>query len=72
MGHRFRPEHVRRQIRALVLMARFASAVLLRPAQIQKVDKVDTTEKSQYELQVAAKAQLKALLESERLIPRVS
>lgn len=36
------------------------------------MDKVEQTEKSAYELQVAAKAQLKALLESEQLIPRVS
>lgn len=36
------------------------------------MDKVEQKEKSAYELQVAAKAQLKALLESEQLIPRVS
>lgn len=49
---------------------RFASAILLRPSHIKKTNKVLPPPKSGYELQLEAKAQLKALLESEKLIPR--
>lgn len=49
----------------------FASAILLRPSHIKKdKNKVLPPPKTGYELQLEAKAQLKALLESEQLIPR--
>lgn len=49
----------------------FASAILLRPSHIKKdKNRPDKPPKTGYELQLEAKDQLRALLESEKLIPR--
>ena len=52
---------------------RFASAILLRPFQVNKNKKGKSEEppKSQYEQQVELKQRMKSMLENEQLIPRV-
>ena len=54
---------------------RFASAILLRPFQVNKRRRKDDAppepEKSEYEQQVELKRRLKTMLENEQLIPRV-
>jgi hypothetical protein len=55
--------------------ARFASAILLRPFQVNKHKKdkqANVPEKTQYEQQVELKRRMKTMLENEQLIPRVS
>lgn len=51
----------------------FASAILLRPFQVNKNRKARAEEKPQteYEQQVELKQRLKSMLENEQLIPRV-
>jgi hypothetical protein len=54
---------------------RFASAILLRPFQVNKHKKdkqANVPEKTQYEQQVELKRRMKSMLENEQLIPRVS
>jgi aarF domain-containing kinase len=61
---------------ALVLVAdpRFASAILLRPFQVNKNKraKQDEPEKNSYEQQMELKRRMRTMLENEQLIPRVS
>lgn len=55
--------------------SRFASAIFLRPTHVKKDpsrSKTPAPPKTEYEIQVEMKAQFKALLESEQLIPRAS
>jgi aarF domain-containing kinase len=53
---------------------RFASAILLRPFQVNKNKRAKAEEKpkTEYEQQVELKQRLKSMLENEQLIPRVS
>lgn len=55
-------------------MNRFASAILLRPFQVNKNKRAKAEEKpkTEYEQQVELKQRLKSMLENEQLIPRVS
>jgi aarF domain-containing kinase len=55
-------------------MKRFASAILLRPFQVNKNKRAKAEEKpkTEYEQQVELKQRLKSMLENEQLIPRVS
>lgn len=52
---------------------RFASAILLRPFQVRKGqnDKNLEPEKTAYEIQVEVKKRFRAMLENEKLVPRV-
>jgi aarF domain-containing kinase len=54
-------------------MTRFASAILLRPFQVNKDKraKEEKKPKTEYEQQVELKQRLKSMLENEQLIPRV-
>lgn len=54
-------------------MIRFASAILLRPFQVNKNKKRKQEEKqlNEYEQQVELKRRMKTMLENEQLIPRV-
>jgi aarF domain-containing kinase len=54
-------------------MNRFASAILLRPFQVNKNKRAKAEEKpkTEYEQQVELKQRLKSMLENEQLIPRV-
>jgi aarF domain-containing kinase len=56
-----------------LIPCRFASAILLRPFQVNKnKQKSLEPEKTAYEQQVEMKKRFKTLLENEKLIPRVS
>ena len=57
----------------MIVDDRFASAILLRPFQVNKNKKGKSAEppKSQYEQQVELKQRMKKMLENEQLIPRV-
>lgn len=60
-------------LRLFVLTTRFASAIFLKPTHVKRdpnKSKVPAPPKTEYEMQMEIKAQFKALLESEQLIPR--
>lgn len=73
MGYRPGRQHV--SPLPVRLTIRFASAILLRPFQVNKNKKDATGQpevaKSDYERQVELKTRLKSMLENEQLIPRV-
>lgn len=74
MGHSTRCQHVSRgHAKSSANDARFASAILLRPFQVNKRKKQKQAEKpmSEYEQQVELKRRMKTMLENEQLIPRV-
>lgn len=51
---------------------RFASAILLRPAEIKKGEKKERKPMDKYHQQLEVKKQLKLMLDNEEFIPRVS
>ena len=76
MGYSCRRQHVSYLMRDELnvdLMTRFASAILLRPFQVNKNKRAKAEEKpkTEYEQQVELKQRLKSMLENEQLIPRV-